>query len=263
MNPLTAPLIQGELLFAFVMSVIWTSLRVGGMFMVAPVIGTRAIPTRVRLIFVLAVSTALAPLLPTPPLAQLDALTVLAVMREMAIGVALGFVLRIAFEAAALAGELVAQGMALAFAQLADPLRGAATSGVVGMWFFIAFVLLFLAFDGHLAMLRLVVESYSALPTSGAGFDAVKLAQGAPLFFGQVLAVGLTIALPVMTAMLVINLAFGVLGRAAPALNPIAVGLPAALATGMLLLAVLIGELQGPVRLLFEAAFTAAGNLLR
>jgi len=263
MNPLTTPLINGEILFAFVTAVIWTSLRVGGMFMVGPIIGTRAMPMRVRVLFVMAVSTVLAPLLPPPPLAQLDALTVLAVLREIAIGVALGFILRLAFEAAALAGEMVAQGMALTFAQMADPLRGAATGGVVGMWFFIAFVLLFLAFNGHTAMLRLVVESYAALPTSGAGFDAAKLANAVPMFFGQVLAAGLTIALPVMTAMLVINLAFGVLGRAAPALNPIAVGLPAALISGMFLLAVLMGELQQPAKTLFEAAFTAAGDLLR
>ena len=78
----------------------------------------------------------------------------------------------------------------------------------------------------------------------------------------MLLVAGAQIALPIMIAMLVINLSFGVLGRAAPALNPIAVGLPAALLTGFVLLGVLIGELGEPARLIFQAGFDAAWRLL-
>jgi flagellar biosynthesis protein FliR len=263
MDATTGVLIDGVVLFEFLAAVVWTSLRVGGFFMVAPLIGTRSLPARVRLIFVLALSTVLAPFAQTPPLLSLDGGTVLDILRELAIGVALGFVLRVAFEAAALAGELVAQGMALAFAQLSDPLRGGATSGVVGMWFYIGFALLFLAFDGHLAMIDLLVRSYAALPVGAALADPEALAGAAPQFLAVALVTGVQVALPIMMAMVVVNLAFGVLGRAAPALNPIAVGLPAALAIGMALMAVLISELQGPARSLFDAAFAAAMDLLR
>lgn len=263
MDPTGSVLISGVVLFNYLGAVVWTALRVGGFFMVAPIIGTRSVPARVRLIFVLALSTVLANFVDTPPLQSMDAATVLGIAREMAIGVAMGFTLRIAFEGAALAGELVAQGMALAFAQLSDPLRGGATSGVVGMWFYIAFALLFFAFDGHLAMINLLVESYRLVPTGGAIPDPVRMVSGAPQFLAVALATGVQIALPIMMAMVVVNLAFGVLGRAAPSLNPIAVGLPAALATGMALMAVVMGELLGPVRQLFDAAFALALDLLR
>nr|WP_282452990.1 flagellar biosynthetic protein FliR [Lysobacter sp. CAU 1642] len=256
-------MIDGVWLFDYLASVVWTALRVGGFFMVAPIIGTRSLPTRVRMIFVLALSTVLAPLADPPPLLSLNAASVLTLLTEMAIGIALGFTLRVAFEAAAVAGEMVAQGMALAFAQLADPLRGAATSGVVGLWFYIAFALLFFAFDGHLAMIDLLVQSYRSLPIGAPLVDPVQLASGAPQFFARALLVGVSIALPLMMAMMVVNLAFGVLGRAAPALNPIAVGLPAALASGMLLMSVLIAQLKEPARALFDAAFAAALDLTR
>jgi flagellar biosynthetic protein FliR len=262
-NATSGVLIDGVLLFDYLGAVIWTALRVGGFFMVAPVIGTRSLPNRVRLIFVLALSTVLAPFADPPPLLSLNAASVLALLTEMAIGVALGFTLRVAFEAAAVAGEMVAQGMALAFAQISDPLRGGATSGVVGMWFYIAFALLFFAFDGHLAMVELLVESYRSMPVGTPLADPVQLVSGAPRFFAQALLTGVSIALPLMMAMMVVNLAFGVLGRAAPALNPIAVGLPAALASGMLLMAFLIAELKEPARLLFDAAFAAALDLTR
>lgn len=262
MDATTGVLIDGVVLFEFLGAVVWTSLRIGGFFMVAPLIGTRAMPGRVRLIFVLALSTVLAPFAQTPPLLSLDGSTVLDILRELAIGIALGFLLRVAFEAAAFAGEMVAQGMALAFAQLSDPLRGGATSGVVGMWFYIGFALLFLAFDGHLAMIDVLLRSYAMLPVGAPLNDPVALAGGAPQFFAMAMLTGVQIALPIMMAMVVVNLAFGVLGRAAPALNPIAVGLPAALAVGMMLMAVLISELQTPARALFDAAFAAALDLL-
>lgn len=262
MDATTAVLLSGTVLMGFVSEVIWASLRLGAMLMVAPIVGTRALPGRVRLILVLALSCVVAPMVDSPPLTQFDGRTVLAIVTEMSIGMALGFTLRVAFEAAALAGELVAQGMALSFAQLADPLRGGATSGVVGMWFYIGFALLFLAFDGHLAMLRLVVDSYQQVPITGSVPDPVKMVSGAPRFLAVALVTGVQIALPLMMAMVVVNLAFGVLGRAAPALNPIAVGLPAALTTGMLLMGVLVSELTEPARLLFDQAFNAAASLL-
>lgn len=262
MDATTGVLFDGVRLFNYIGAVVWTSLRVGGLFMVAPIIGTRSLPTRVRLIFVLALSTVLAPFASPPSLLVLDGAAALDILRELAIGIALGFVLRIAFEAASLAGEIVAQGMALAFAQMSDPMRGGATSGVVGMWFYIAFALLFFAFDGHLALIELLVRSYAILPIGTALRDPVALAGGAPQFVGVTFVAGVQIALPMMMAMIVVNLSFGVLGRAAPALNPIALGLPAALTVGMVLLAILVGELQTPARALFDAAFTAALGLL-
>ena len=66
-----------------------------------------------------------------------------------------------------------------------------------------------------------------------------------------------------MVAMLAVNLAFGVLGRAAPALNPIQLGLPTALLLGLFLLALLAGELGPPVQRVFDLSFDAARQLTR
>ena len=80
----------------------------------------------------------------------------------------------------------------------------------------------------------------------------------APTFFSLVLRGAVTLALPVMVAMLAVNLAFGVLSRAAPALNPIQLGLPVSVLLGLFLIAMLAGELGPPVQRLFDQAFEAS-----
>lgn len=263
MDPTTAVLVDGLRLFGFAEAVLWTALRVGAVLMAAPLIGTRMVPARIRLLLAIALALCFAPLLPPPPAAAVDGFTVLNVIRELAVGVALGFVLRIAFEAGALAGELVAQGMALSFAQMADPLRGGASSGVMGQWFYIALTLLFFAFEAHLGLIGLIADSYAALPIGQPLPDAERLLGGVPAFLTTALKVGVQIALPVMIAMVVVNLSFGVLSRAAPQLNPIQIGLPTALLMGTVLMVVLTGELADPAKRLFEAAFEHAGTMLR
>ena len=261
MDAATQMAIDGQQAFGMIATLLWTALRVGALLMAMPLIGTRALPARIRVIAALALSMALAPLLPAPPAwSGLDAATVLSVARELALGVAMGFMLRLVFEAGALAGELISQGSGLSFAQMSDPLRGV-QSGVVGQWFYIAFGLLFFAANGHLAMIALLVHSYEVLPIGTALPDVEASLRIAPEFFSVVLRGGVTLALPVMVALLAVNLAFGVLSRAAPALNPIQLGLPISVLVGLFLIAMLAGELGPPVQRLYDAAFDAAGRV--
>ena len=261
MDPATATLIDGQQAFGMIGTVMWTMLRTGAMLMAMPLVGTRAVPVRVRVLLAGALAMAIAPLLPPPPAsAGIDAATVLGVAREVALGVAMGVVLRLVFEAGAVAGELVSQGMGLAFAQMNDPLRGT-SSGVVAQWFYLAFGLLFFAADGHLAMVALLVRSYQALPVGTPWSDVAGSLGSIVELFGVVLRGGLLLALPVMVALLATNLAFGVLARAAPALNPIQLGLPVAVLMGLFLLAALAGELATPVQRLFDAAFEAGARV--
>ena len=263
MDPATQMVIDGQQAFGMINAILWTMLRTGALLMAAPLIGTRAVSVRVRVIIAGALAMALAPLLPgTPDRIAFDTSTVLNVARELAVGASMGFMLRLAFEAGAMAGELISQGTGLAFAQMSDPLRGV-NSGVVGQWFYLAFGLLFFTANGHLALVSLLVDSYRSLPIGTALPDVQQMLEVAPMLFGHVLRAAVGLALPVMVAMLAVNLAFGVLGRAAPALNPIQLGLPTALLLGLFLLALLAGELGPPVQRVFDLSFDAARQLTR
>lgn len=247
-------------IFGMLARVLWYALRIGAALQVLPVIGGRGIPARARLITTLALSAALSTVLPAPPPMAVDAATALGVLREFTVGIAIGLMLRLAFEAGQLAGELVSQGMGLSFATMADPLSGA-SSPVLSQWFYLSFALLFFTVDGHLALVGLLADSYGGLPIGAALPDVDALLAAVPAFFSHCLRAGALLALPVMMALLAVNIAFGVLARAAAQLNPMAIGLPVSLLVGLLLLMLLMRELETPVRLLFEDAFAAARAL--
>ncbi len=261
MDSATQMAADGLQAFGMIGTILWTMLRIGAMIMAMPLIGTRAVPARVRVVLAGALAVALSPMLPpVPAWTGFDAATVLGIARELAIGVSIGFLLRLVFEAGAMAGELVAQGTGLAFAQMSDPLRGG-SSGVIGQWFYLLFGLLFFSSNGHLALISLLMDSYKAVPIGASLPDVDAFLNAAPTFALQVFRGALGLALPLTVAMLAINLAFGVLARAAPALNPIQLGLPVALLLGLFLLTVLAGEMGPPVQRLFDAAFQAADGV--
>lgn len=210
----------------------WPFVRIGACLMMAPVYGASYVPRRLRLVLAGAVTLTVAPLLPAvPEVALLSVAGVITTVQQLLIGAALGFALQLLFDALMLGGQLLANGMGLGFAFNLDPLRGV-TTPALGQLYVVLGTLVFLALDGHLALLNTLVDSFRGLPVGTSGFDAVRwraLADwGGILFIG-----GLRVALPGMTALLVINLAFGVMSRAAPSLNLFAVGLPVTLIFGL------------------------------
>jgi flagellar biosynthetic protein FliR len=258
MDSATGTMIDGQQAFAIIGNTLWIMLRIGAMLMAMPMVGSRAVPARIRVLLGIALSVALAPILPPVPLFYgFDSVTVLTIARELAVGICMGFLLRLIFEAGAMAGELIAQSTGLAFAQMTDPLRGG-SSGVIGQWFYLLFGLLFFTTNGHLAVVSLLVDSYKVLPIGTALPDPHAMAALAPTLAVQIFRGALSLALPLTVAMLAINLAFGVLARAAPALNPMQLGLPVALLLGLFLLTLLAGEMGPPVQRLFDSAFDAA-----
>lgn len=257
MEPVTAIATGGLDLFGVLHLVLWHALRIGALVMVMPMFGGRTMPMQVRVMLTLVLAGALSGMLPEPPPAGFNGPTVLTVVRELVLGVAMGLIIRLAFEAGQLAGELMSQGMALSMATMADPASGT-PSPILSMWFYLAFGLLFLAFDGHLAMVEMLVESYHALPIGEPMPDAMAVASAIPLFFATVLRAGVLLALPVMLALLTCNVSFGVLARAAQAFNPIALGLPVSLMVGLLLVGMVFLHLQEPILQVLMDAFAAA-----
>ena len=210
----------------------WPFVRIGACLMVAPVFGASYVPPRLRLILAGALTLAVAPLLPAiTDVPLLSAAGALVTLQQMLIGAALGFALQMVFDALALGGQLLANGMGLGFAFNLDPLRGV-TTPALGQLYVVLGTLTFLALDGHLALISTLVDSFKGLPIGESGLDPARLRGladwGSMLFSGA-----LRIALPGVTALLVINLAFGVMSRAAPALNLFAVGLPVTLIFGL------------------------------
>ncbi len=233
---------------------LWPFFRIGACLTVAPLFGAVFVPPRMRIVLAAAVTLLVAPLLPAPP-AELTPFSLpglVVALQQVLIGLATGFVLQVAFDALAMGGQLLSNGMGLSFAFNVDPLRGASTP-VLGQLYMIIVTLTFLALNGHLLLIETLVEGFRRLPVGVAPpastWYAVA-AWGAQLFAGA-----LAVALPGMTAMLVANLAIGVTSRAAPTLNLFAVGFPLTLLLGLVIVWLGLPAVQSGFIDLMGAAF--------
>ena len=216
--------------------------RIGACLMVAPMFGARFVPARTRVLLAAAITALVIPLVPAPTIAPFSAQGFVVVAQQLLIGVAMGFALQVIFDSLGLAGQLLANSMGLSFAFNVDPLRGSSTAAL-GQLYIILATLTFLALGGHLALLEVLVNGFTTLPVGTAGLGREGL-WSMVLWGGQLFAGALMIALPGVTALLIVNLAFGVVSRAAPTLNLFAVGFPISLVIGLLVVLAGIGPLQ-------------------
>lgn len=238
-------------------------LRLSAMMAVAPVFSASGFNVRTRALFALLIAALVAPSLPAPPVETLlSAAGVLMAIREIGVGLILGFVVQLAFGAAVFAGQAISMTMGLGFAMAVDPQNGVQVP-VLSQFYIILATLLFLALDGHLLLIAAVVESYELIPVGVAGIPVTSLssvvALGTMVFAG-----GILLALPALTALLMINVAFGIVTRTAPQLNIFAVGFPVTILAGLLIMFIVmpgfigaLGELIGSA---VERGMSALGS---
>jgi flagellar biosynthetic protein FliR len=238
----------------------WPFVRIGACFMVAPAFGAVFVPARTRLVLAGAVSLLVAPLVAAP--VGVSAFSVpgfLITIQQVIIGIALGFALQVLFDAVSMGGQLLANSMGLSFAFNVDPMRGTSTPAL-GQLYALMVMLTFLALDGHLALVEMLVQGFTTLPigTTGLSNEALWMlvTWGTQIFAGA-----LAVALPGITALLIVNLAFGVVSRAAPTLNLFAVGFPISLVFGLVIVLVGLPGLQSSFVSLMQQAFELLSGL--
>ncbi|GMW06316.1 MAG: flagellar biosynthetic protein FliR [Gammaproteobacteria bacterium] len=240
--------------------VMWAALRVSGMVMMAPVFGAMFVPPRLRILITLVLSFAMLPVMGAmPSYSPLSVEGVLAVAQELLVGVAIGFLLKIAVEAAVLGGQIVSSGTGLSFAMVVDPQAGGIP--LLGRFYLIIATLLMLAADAHLQLIELLAASFSLLPIGSGGLGAADAHQVAD-FAGIMFVGALKLALPSVVALLMVNVAFGVISRAAPTLNLFAVGFPVTLLMGFLIMLLDIGGHGVIWNAQFAETFAAISRLL-
>lgn len=239
---------------SLIAALLWPLARISGLMLTAPVLGARTIPARVRVGLALVLTLVLMPLAPAP--GKVDPLSLAAlitVMQQMVVGAAMGFALKLAFEALSLGGELVASSMGLSFAQTVDPQQGH-NAATLGQFYLLLATLIFLAMDGHLQLISLLAlgmqhGSWQAAMPSGDTLWSL-LGFASQLFAGAVL-----VALPAMAALLVVNLGFGAISRAAPAMNLFSIGFPISICLGFIAVWLGLRALPGAFDSLQRAAF--------
>lgn len=244
---------------AWVGQLLWPLFRVASFFMVIPIIGTRLVPGRVRLGLAILVTLVVAPML--DPMPQVEALSFTALMvtlQQILIGTLMGFMFVMLMQLFVVAGQMIAMQMGLGFASMIDPANGVNVP-VLSQIFLIAITLMFLAMNGHLVMIEIIVESFRAWPVSveilGANGLTHSLLWEMNMRVSWLFASALLLALPAITAVLIVNLAFGVMTRAAPQMNVFSLGFPIGMLFGLFIIWVSASGLLPQFQLLSSETF--------
>jgi len=215
--------------------------RVAAVLTTMPVFGANTVSRRIRLYLAVAITVCIVPgLPPMPQVNPLDPSGMLLIAEQIIVGSMLGLSLQLFFQVFTIAGQIIAVQMGMAFASMVDPTNGV-SSAVIGQFFTMLVTLLFLSMNGHLVVFEVLTESFTTLPVGHALFtgNLWELV----LRMGWVLGAALLLVLPAITALLVVNIGFGVMTKAAPQLNIFSIGFPLILVTGMVILWISMADL--------------------
>ena len=249
--------IQGQ-----VASFIWPLMRISAMFVSVPLFSIKAVPARVRLILSVALTFVVMPLLPAFPVVEMFSYQgMMVAIAQVMIGLSTGFIVQLVFSAVVFAGQGIALSMGLGFASMIDPQNGQQVP-VVAQLYVISSTLIFLGLDGHLLLIKMLLDSFTSLPIGIDGIDKADIwtiiAWSSRMFAG-----GLLLAMPVIASLLLVNISFGVATRAAPQLNIFSVGFPVTLMLGILLIWLTLPDVLDQFTGLLTDAYDLIGQLLR
>ncbi|WP_299270846.1 flagellar biosynthetic protein FliR [uncultured Psychrosphaera sp.] len=209
--------------------------RISAMLMVMVGLGARTIPVPIKTAYAVAITIMVMPMLPPSPFTNLFSFEmVIRVTQQIMIGSAVGFVSVIFLQVFVIAGQAIAMQSGLGFASMVDPANGMSVPAV-GQFFLVLSTLLFWSIDGHIAMIQLIIHSFTILPitdewiATGSFYDLAA-------FGGWMFAAALILSISPLVAMLVINLSFGIMTRAAPQLNIFSIGFPFTMMSGLIVM---------------------------
>lgn len=238
----------------------WPLLRILALISTAPVLSEKSVPKRVKLGLGVFIAVIVAPSLPATEVTLFSGNALWLALQQILIGTLLGFTMQLAFAAVRTAGELIGLQMGLSFATFVDPGSHISMPVLARIMDLLA-LLLFLAFDGHLWLISALVDTFHTLPVGGNPLDGsafMALTRAGGLIFLN----GLMLALPVITLLLSINLALGMLNRMAPQLSVFVIGFPITLTVGIILMAALMPLIAPFCEHLFSELFNLLAHII-
>mgnify|MGYP006088510143 FL=1 len=231
---------------------LWPMIRISAFLLSSPFFSLRAVSVRIRVLLAAVLTWMIYPLTDWPALDPISALGLREVFAQVFIGVLMGLILQVVNAALVVGGQAISASMGLGMANMVDPNMG--NVPVISQFLIICSTLIFLGLGGHVLVITLLLESFNLLPI-GEAIDiqpliALVIEWSSMIFLGAVL-----IGLPIMISLLFINIGLGVITRAAPALNIFAVGFPAMILAGIILLSMSMSSIGFRIQWLWRQAF--------
>ncbi|MTI80180.1 MAG: flagellar type III secretion system protein FliR [Firmicutes bacterium] len=213
--------------------------RCSAFLVTSPLFIIPGIPTVVKSGFAFLLAIIIYPLVPAPE-APLEGFWGFGLMvaSEAAVGLAMGFIVTMVFNAFRMAGQLIDMQIGYAMSQMMDPVSGSLNT-LMGRFFYFVALATLLSMDGHHGLIWGLVKSYQVLPLNVASIDG-----GVTNFiiraFADTITMALKIAIPITSVLLMVDISLGVMGRTAPQMNIFMLGFPFKIMLGLVSIAILL-----------------------
>jgi flagellar biosynthetic protein FliR len=237
-------------------------LRISGMFAAMVGLSARTMPANVRALLTLFLTVVIMPVIPPVPLQEVFSVESFVLMiQQLVIGLSIGFLSILVLNTFVIAGQIVAMQTGLGFASIVDPVNGIDVPAV-GQFYLILATLLFWSFDGHLGMIQMISMSFSAFPVGEAWFQPHQFRDIAH-WGGWMFVAAVTLSLAPIVSLLIVNLAFGVMTKAAPQLNIFSIGFSIAQIMGLVIIWITMSNFTSHFELQWQRAQQLMCSLLR
>lgn len=232
-------------------------IRISSLFIIAPLFGNSNVPVRFRIGLAVLIAFLLLPA--TGPVAfQEPGALFMAVLRELTVGLIIGFLAQLIFYAVQLAGQIVAMQMGFGIERMLDPNSHTQVTGVGQIYLFVA-MLTFLATDGHHLLLLALARSFHDVPLGTFTLGGLQLERMLSATNGMFV-VAFAIMLPALGVLMLIEISLAIAARVMPQLNAFVAGFPVKILVGIVTLMATIPLLSNH----FEGLINGmAGQILR
>lgn len=234
-------------------------LRMSAFVVAWPIFGVEQVPSSLKILLAVILSILVYPTLRVPAMepGDLEKMLIWLGLKELAVGLVLGYLMRLFFFAVGIAGQMISSSMGLANGQLMNPTVGI-DGGAIEQYQVTLATLFFLSINGHHLFLSGLVQSFEFIPVSLEGINLAAFS-GFGAIAQQIMVLGLKMSAPVIAAILVTNLAMGILGRAVPQINVFITSIPVNILLGffimMLTLPLFSEEMGGLLNAMTEHFF--------
>ncbi|MFP4015811.1 MAG: flagellar biosynthetic protein FliR [Halanaerobiales bacterium] len=252
----------GDILSNYTYVFLLILVRFSGLFLITPMLSSRLVPARVKIGLAFLFTIVSFPVIDGSHLMPSHEIMILMeVLRELLVGLVIGFIVYLVFAIFQLAGRFVDMRMGFAIVNVTDPIHGS-TVPLMGQYKNILITLLFLVINGHHIMIRAISRSFEMIPLGGAvltnaGFELIIKN------IGELFLIAFMVALPVIATLFIVDIILGFLARTIPQLNIFVVGLPLKILVGLIMMTLalnIIIEFSGQ---LFHDMFQEVYKLLQ
>lgn len=199
------------------------SLRASGIFLSAPIFGSRQVPAQIKIIFAFTLTFILYNFIPKPASIPTDIiLYIITGMKEILVGIIFGWTSSLLFEGIILAGQFIGLQMAFGQANILNP-ESERQIPLLSEFYFIFALLIFFSIDGHLWLITSFYKSFNTVPLGTFVFVG-SITQRILVLFAQIFLIALIIAAPICGVLTIVDLIMGLIARTMPQLNVLILG---------------------------------------